>query len=85
MNENDNAIEELRVITKEHFNRNLNEKQLRLLLRLYLIAPGDWRDKGVMMHEYIETAIEGLDANASRHPSLAAWGNGGRQYENTPR
>lgn len=81
MSKDDNAIEELRVITKEHFNRNLNEAQLKMLLKLYLIAPGDWRDKGVQMNEYLENAIEGLDEHASSHPSLAAWGNGGRSKE----
>jgi hypothetical protein len=76
--EQNNARQELYDICLREFQRDLNDTQLNLLWALIQIAPGTPATKWTNLHEYITTALEGLDTHAPNHPRLEAWGTGGR-------
>ena len=74
----DDARKELSDICKREFGRDLNDRQLDLLWMLIQIAPGEWWWKWSNLHEYITTALQGLDTHAGQDPRLKDWGAGGR-------
>ena len=76
--DSDSARKELYDICLREFQRDLNDTQLNLLWALIQIAPGEWWWKCANLHEYITTALDGLDTHAPNDPRLQAWGTGGR-------